>query len=452
MKIKVAWFSPLPPQRSGVAEYCADILPYLREHMDIELFAEYPDSHRGTSLARLFPVFDYRRFPDRQRKAHYDLCVYQMGNDIVHRFVYLTLVEYPGLVVLHEPMLHHLMLRMMSAGWTARDYSRELDYNYGVDREDVESIVASDSTELSRFDYPMLQRVVDSSLGIIVHSRYAHREVMKLNPRGPVGFIKQAYVSVPEVEGLSQLEARRMLGLDPDDFLIGTFGFITPNKRIETILDALEEVLPDAPKMRLVLAGGNIDEYPIDTVIRSRGLQKKVLVTGYLELADLARYMVACDLAVALRRPSAGETSSSVTRLLGLGRPTIITNTKAYAEFDDEVCIKVDPANETEELVSHLRNCYQDRGFLLSLGERARELTRREYAVQEVATDYYDFTRALLLARFERRLAEMSAGAMARERVIAQVAECLHQMGAGPHLRGALRELSGAIDEVIPPG
>lgn len=453
LKIKVAWFSPLPPQRSGIAEYCADILPFLREYMDIELFVEEPDAHRGTPLARLFPVLDYRAFPDRRRNAHYDLCIYQMGNDIVHRFVYMTLVEYPGLVVLHEPMLHHLMLQMMSAGWSDREYSRELDYNYGVDRGDVEGVIFADATEISRFSYPMLQRVVDSSLGILVHSHYACREMLKLNPRGPVGVVRQAYVPVPEVVGLSQPEARRMLGLDPGDFIIGTFGFITPNKRIETILDALEEVLPDVPSTCLVLVGGKIDEYPIDSIISERGLTGRVIVTGYLELEEMTRYMVACDLAVALRKPSAGETSSSVVRLLGLGCPTIVSNTMAYAEFDDDICMKIDPANETEELVSCLRNCHQDREFLLSLGNRARESITREYSVEEVATEYYDFTMALLLARFGRYLAETGSGSMAlaRERLVAEVAECLHQIGVGPHFWGVLQGVSEAVDGVIPP-
>ena len=454
LKIKVAWFSPLPPQRSGVAEYCADILPCLREHMDIELFVEDPDTHRGTPLANLFPVFDYRRFPNRQRKARYDLCIYHMGNDIVHRFVYTTLVEYPGLVVLHEPMLHHLMLQMMSLGWSAREYSRELDYNYGVDRGDVERTVSSDATELSRFSYPMLQRVVDSSLGIIVHSHYACREVLKLNPRGPVGVVKHAFLPVPEVDGLSSREAREALGLNPDVFLVGTFGFITPSKCIEMILDALEEVLPDAPSTRLVLAGGKVEEYPIDTVVRSRGLQDKVVVTGYLEWRDMLRYMVACDLAVALRMPSAGETPGSVIRLLGLGCPTIVLETKAYAEFDDDVCLKVDISDGKEALARHILYCYRNRDLLSGVGERAKELIRREYAVEGVARNYFDFAEALLMSRFERSLEEKgrTAGEMAREWLIAETTENLYHMGIGPHLQGALRELSAAIDEVIPPG
>jgi len=453
LKIKVAWFSPLPPQRSGIAEYCADILPFLREYMDIELFVEDPDAHRGTPLARMFGVFNYRAFPDRRRNAHYDLYIYQMGNDIVHRFVYITLVEYPGLVVLHEPMLHHLMLQMLSAGWSDREYSRELDYNYGVDRGDVEGAIFADATELSRFSYPMLQRVVDSSLGILVHSHYARREVLRLNPRGPVGVVKHAFLPVPEVDSLSSREARKTLGLDPDDFLVGTFGFITPSKRIETILDALEEVLPDAPSMRLVLVGGKVDEYPIDTVIRSRGLQDKVVVTGYLQWLDMLRYMIACDLAVALRMPSAGETPGSVVRLMGLGCPTILSETKAYAEFDDDACFKVDISDEKEALARHLLHCYRNRDLLSRVGERARELIRREYAVEGVARDYFDFAEALLLARFECHLAERGSGsvALARERLVAEVAEYLHQMGVGPHLGGVLRGVSEAIDGVIPP-
>jgi len=39
-RFRIAHWSPLPPQRSGIADYCAELLPQLAEHFDIELITE----------------------------------------------------------------------------------------------------------------------------------------------------------------------------------------------------------------------------------------------------------------------------------------------------------------------------------------------------------------------------------------------------------------------------
>ena len=79
--MKLAYFSPLNPQASGISDYSEDLLPYLAAHAEIDLFV---DGFRPSNpnIATQFRCFDYHREPSaldhfaRRRRGRY-----HMGND-----------------------------------------------------------------------------------------------------------------------------------------------------------------------------------------------------------------------------------------------------------------------------------------------------------------------------------------------------------------------------------
>lgn len=445
----MAWFSPIPPVRTGVAEYSEELLPYLEEYMDLELFVEDPELHRGTKLAKRFAISDYRDYGRRKKATGYDVNIYQMGNSLAHRFVYHALVEMPGLAVLHEPMLHHFMLEMLQADWTLYDYRRELVYNYGALGGEIERIVAADGTELSRFEYPMIQRVVDCSLGLMVHSEYARREVMKHHPRGPVEVVGHAYVPDPSVSGLSREEARRRVDLPSEAFIVGTFGFVTPSKRIEQILEAFELFARECREARLLIAGGTLPGYPVAEIVRSKGLHGRILITGYTGWQELLTYMAAVDVAVALRFPSAGETPGSLIRLLGMGKPTVVSDHKAFSEFPDGVCMKVDPGDEVGALLDDLMFAYRDPGAAASMGEAARRFIAENNDVRKIAASYAEFAvRVLSGAAPVISGMEGFEGAI-RSNLLEEISDKISSMGVGEGCAGLLEELSASLSAVL---
>ena len=86
--MRVAFFSPLPPSPSGIADYSQALLAPLGRLVELEVFAD---------AAREF------------RPGDFDLALYQIGNNPYHDFVYETALRHPGVVVMHESNLHHLM-------------------------------------------------------------------------------------------------------------------------------------------------------------------------------------------------------------------------------------------------------------------------------------------------------------------------------------------------------
>src|SRR5207244_8405410 len=110
--VKVAYYSPLPPSRSGVADYSALLLPALRRRLDVE------------------PVGPRRRL---RRAPKADLALYHVGNDPeAHGWIVEALRRRPGVVVLHEFALHHLVAGMTLARGDAGGYLDAMERGHGL--------------------------------------------------------------------------------------------------------------------------------------------------------------------------------------------------------------------------------------------------------------------------------------------------------------------------------
>jgi hypothetical protein len=105
--MRIAFFSPLPPTRSGIADYSAALLEPLSKIVHVDTFCE--KSH-----------FD---------PSQYDIAVYQLGNNPHHEFAYEAALQHPGVAVMHEANLHHLIahLTIVRGDWDA--YLKEVEFD-----------------------------------------------------------------------------------------------------------------------------------------------------------------------------------------------------------------------------------------------------------------------------------------------------------------------------------
>src|SRR5215813_1537975 len=123
--MRLAYFSPLNPQKSGISDYSEELLPELARHADIDLFV---DGFRPASaeLAKLFEVYDYRANSTcLETLAKYDAVVCHMGNN--HRYhggIYEVARRIPAVVVFHDIAFQHFFLERARE---LRDVSKYLD-------------------------------------------------------------------------------------------------------------------------------------------------------------------------------------------------------------------------------------------------------------------------------------------------------------------------------------
>jgi glycosyltransferase involved in cell wall biosynthesis len=386
--MNIAYFSPLNPVRSGVSDYSEELLPALARYVDVELFVSgYTPS--SPAIAARFPRYDTGEFP--KRRWAYDMAVFHIGNHICHEAIVKTFMRYPGVVVMHEYMLHGLVLQMTLGRGDVPGYAREVAYAQGKDGlTKVRKRIQIPDTE------PLNQRLLDLGLGFIVHSAYARRQLLESRPglrvrRLPMPFRPES------VSPLTRSQARVRLGMDEDAFIVGVFGFLNTCKRVESVLEAFRQLSNRVPQAQLFFVGELLyDQYNPITIAQRLGLEG-VRLTGFVPLDDFKHYIAAVDAAVNLRYPTFGEASASALRVMGAGRPTIVSDAGWFAELPDDCVLKISGGeNEAEMLAAHLWRLAQDEALRRELGQRARDHVLAHHLVDQVARRYVAFIQEIL--------------------------------------------------------
>jgi glycosyltransferase involved in cell wall biosynthesis len=114
-------------------------------------------------------------------------------------------------------------------------------------------------------------------------------------------------------------------------------------------------------------------------------------------LRRFREYINLPDVFVVLRHPSAGETSGSVIKAMGAGKPVIVSDHFAFSEFPDDCCVKI-PTGEAEQDVLMERLVYyiENPEERLELGERSRRYIQTHHDIQDAARGYVEFAAELL--------------------------------------------------------
>jgi glycosyltransferase involved in cell wall biosynthesis len=411
---RLAWFSPMPPVRSGVAAYSAEVVAELRHDYQLDV---YVDTSSAAALAQVDPDT-----PAGPRSAHdfvwqhhtraYDLIVYQLGNSSHHDFVWPYLFRYPGLTVLHDAHLHHARAAALLREKRAGDYRAEFAANHPDLRRDLaELAVAGFDTHLL-YAAPMTRLVVDASLMTAVHARALIPELRERSPFARIETIRLGHgqrISA-EQRARAREQVRRQLGIAQEAPLFGVFGGLSPEKRIPQIFDAIERVRPYLPDVRLLLAGAAASHYDVAGDVARRDLRDVVLLTGYAESeADLTSQLAACDVSLNLRWPTAREVSGPWLRALAAGIPTITMDlahlaqipsldprtwgpsgcaTATLCDSAEPVTVAVDILDEDHSLQLAMRRLGSDAELRAALGAAGQRYWEREHSQQGMMSDY----------------------------------------------------------------
>ncbi len=372
--MKLAFFSPLPPARSGIADYSAALLGPLHSLAEIDVF-------ESPALAGDL--------------SQYDLLLYQMGNNRYHAEIYECALDYPGVLVMHEANLHHLHAeRTIKRGnWDA--YVDEVAYDGGEAARLVAERVRRLEVGPDYEGVPMLRRLLEKSRGVIVHSDCVGAVIRDAGFAGPIRRIWHgAWIDRnPARTPMGDLY-RSKLGLSSSNPLIGAFGFLKPYKRIAESLRAFQRLTRLNPEVRMILCGEPHPELDLDGLLAGLGLEESVRVLGYLEADEFHNYMEACDVILNLRYPTVGESSGTLLRAFSLGKPVLVTDIGSFREYPDEICLKVPAPPSTAEVdtIFEYLNLLTSRPQLRqALGGRARQWVEKECPWELVAQHYMDF-------------------------------------------------------------
>jgi glycosyltransferase involved in cell wall biosynthesis len=396
--VRIAFLSPLPPAPTGIADYSAEVLPLLAGQHEVEVFHNQREVERNRLPAhcRIRPA---AKFLWSHSERPYDLAIYQLGNGPAHGFLYPLLARVPGLVVLHDLVLHHSRARafldpleastpgsdpsapeaMAEAARIRGLYLEELRYAYPERAERLFEAQLGTVGTLLPYAYPLCRLPLESARLVAAHNDFMVRAIEEEAPgtaavRIPMSVEPRPVGSYP----VASLRAR--YGFELDDVVVGVFGLLTREKQIETVARAVARAAATAPRLRLLLVGPSPDPLALDDLLRRLGVRQRTVVTDRVPLWTLPAHMNAADLVVHLRYPTARETSAALLRILAQGRPTILSDLEQWADVPDDAVVRVDVSQEEGQVTRALLQLAGDAKRRHRLGARAQAFVVREHS------------------------------------------------------------------------
>ena len=355
------FFSPMPPARTGVADYAAALLAELRRHGPVAV-----------------------------SPAHCDAALYHLGNNGLHAEAYRRAMANPGVVVLHDAVLNHFFLGQL----TEAAYLDEFVYNYGEWNRslgrDLWRSRAGSAADERYFRYPMLKRAAERSRAVVVHNPAAARIVGEHAPGARIVEIPHLFAPPQLPDGAGVLRYRASLGVDPGAFLFGVFGYLRESKRVAAVLAAFARVHAELPRTALLLAGQFVStdlERAVAPLVAAPG----VLRLPYLAESDFWRAACATDACINLRYPAAGESSGIAVRMMGIGKPVLLTDGLESSPFPEDACVRIagGPA-EVDSLRHHMVLLTSMREVARAIGQRGAGHIAALHRVEPIGKRFWD--------------------------------------------------------------
>ncbi len=384
-------FTPLPPERNGIADYAAMLLGALAEHYDCEAACEDWLAEAPPGVAVLDPALAHRHAAGEGARV-----LHQLGNNPGHGFVLDALRRAPGVSTLHDPGLLHLR-QTTGAGREALLAAALRDAPPAFARY-ARRVAAED--RWSRADHLLFDAAGEAlarSRAVAVHSRFARDRLRALHGEAAAAHVEVIPHLLPPFAVPQREEARARLDVPPDAFLVCTAGFATAAKRFDWLLEALETV----PAALWIHAGAERpEEFPLAAAVAERPALRggRARIAGYLSEAALTDHVAAADALVNLRFPSAGESSGSLARGFAAGVCCVVSDTGAYAELPRDAVLHVPLAGAAPFLAEALAALAADPARARAVGEAGRRFALAEMALPAVALRY----RALIEASRDR--------------------------------------------------
>ena len=451
-RVKIAWLSPLPPQRSGIANYSYWLIKSLSQDVDIHLFGDRGEI--ASELADHFIVHPLSAFP--KLYPEYDDVIYHLGNHAgYHKHIYELAWNFPGTVVLHDydlrGFMHEAFLRS-DPGL----FFQALTDGSGSNRQRLNALVSKFT--LREQHNPMSHAIVNRSKQVIVHHRWVRDQFEDNRHVHVIPHFAKLNQAVTD-EDLAGFKQR--IGIKDDHFVLVCIGFLNPNKLPQLQIKVVERLLAEGYPVQLIFAGEPAPELQAMTQeIRPGRLSEHVIFTGYQTEKDYFAAVVAADVVINLRNPTMGEASGTLMHALAAGKPTIISDINQYREFPDKVCWKLAHDDNQEELLfEYVRTMLANVKVRAALARNASDYARNVLSLEAVSKRWATVLaaaggRPLVPNNLTANRAERVTGFSRTGLVDLLIAVCIFMVALAIFLRSPVRASSDsaytfAVDESL---
>ncbi|MBV5278393.1 MAG: glycosyltransferase, partial [Campylobacteraceae bacterium] len=276
-KPKLAYFSPLPLEKSGISDYSAELIPVLSKYYEIDVIVDQP-TVEDAWIKHNCNIRTIQWFKENYNT--FDRVLYHFGNSHFHQHMFDLLKKFPGIVVLHDFYLSGVLWHMEWNGYQQSSLTNALIESHGYNAlkekfhlEDISDVI---------WKYPANLEVLQNAFGVIVHSENSIR------------LVKHWYCD----EFFEKIKAIPLLRISLNK----------PNKQ--------------GVKQKLLLES-----------IKKSKYKNQIIITGWVSQDTFRDYLSVSDIAVQLRTLSRGETSAAVLDCMNFGIPTIANANGSMADL-----------------------------------------------------------------------------------------------------------------------
>ncbi len=397
--MRIAYFSPLLPDASGIADFAEELLPELAKHMEIDIFCRIPPEN--PAINKSFKVYSFQDIENPEIRERYDHLVYQSGNNVrFHGELLEMFKKYPGILEIHDFAMHHYLAESTYAKGDYEAYVAAMAYCHGKRGEmTARRFLAGEVMapwENDALRYSVNKYLVDKATAVITHSDMAKQMLRAVCPDKPIVNIPLHTPDLLEHPKAYLKECREALHIDGNLLVLGSFGYATRAKRIQEIIEALSLYRKQGGMPFHYYIVGKVEDMDVvpEKLARERGIADRVTVTGFTDLASFKQYMGACDICFNLRYPTQGESSASLHRILGMGKPAIVSRIGSFEEYPDDIVYKIShDHNEIQGILKAIETLAKDRQELEKRGRAAIAFAREHCSLKKNARRYAAFFR-----------------------------------------------------------
>lgn len=189
----------------------------------------------------------------------------------------------------------------------------------------------------------------------------------------------------PRLDGGDPRQRRAQYGADDSSIVLVYFGFVSPSKGIEILLEAfrcLEDKHPEGDIHLVMIANREAAEprymeyhRSIERSLQALGGEQRMHWTGYLTQTEVSAYLASADIAVLPFLDGASLRRTTLISALAHGLPVISTQGNAIADerLNDEHGVTLVRAGDAGALAEAIWSLSQDSGRRKILAARARE-------------------------------------------------------------------------------
>lgn len=385
MKKKLLYASPFTPLRSGISDYSEVLIYGLNGFFDITLLI---DNYKleNKKLYEDFSVQVYKK--NKSDLSFYDYIIYNIGNNPhYHSYIYECALKWPGMIILHDFVLYYLTIDFYRNKETFYSKVYEMEGAKGINLLKNSIKERKDLLECKELAplLPLNKELINSNNLIMTHSFYTYNKIAKIiDKKERLRKINLVQLVDDHFDPVAKKLLMSKYRIPDNCLFVSSFGSIAHTKLNHIICEIVDEINSSSDrKICYVMVGdGNYVDHKLNDYI---------IKTGYIDLLEFNSFIFHSDLIINVRYPSMGETSASLIRILGLGKPCLVSNDAWFAELPDDLVMKIDINRARDDLMERIMYLLDNPDKLVEFSAKAINYINANHSLKKISKDIHDF-------------------------------------------------------------